>query len=126
MAQQWRGSHAGQMLAGRGDSIACLAMADFDADGDLDLVGGHESGGSLWVNDGVGNLAKSEQVLGDDDIGALAVGDFDGDGDREGATAGSKALSLRTSRSRWPSAISMAMGTSISWSATEAYAMPSG
>ena len=64
-----------------GKGIHSAALADVDADGDLDLFvwgeSGEVAGGSLWMNDGRGGFRISEQVF---DSGSIAVGDIDGDG----------------------------------------------
>ncbi|WP_338243384.1 Ig-like domain-containing protein [Aurantiacibacter hainanensis] len=59
-----------------------IAAADFDGDGDNDIViGGHQGGGSpIWLNDGNGNFTPG-QYIGQLLVGSLETEDFDGDGD---------------------------------------------
>ncbi len=69
----------GQTL-GSSTSHYCVALADLDGDGDVDMVLGG-GGTPIWLNDGLGNFSYSEQSLGSSGTYALALGDIDGDGD---------------------------------------------
>ena len=68
-------------------TVGDVALADFDADGDLDALvanGFREIGGfpsRYLVNDGSGKFTDSEQVLFETLGASLAVGDLDLDGD---------------------------------------------
>lgn len=61
-----------------------VAVADLDADNDLDIVipGRYEGHSLVYVNDGKGNFAETREFgTGPDDPTSVAVGDVDGDGD---------------------------------------------
>ena len=68
-------------------SIGGIALADFDADGDLDalVTNGFRDVGSfpsrLFLNDGTGQFTDSGQTLNPTVGSELAVGDIDSDGD---------------------------------------------
>lgn len=66
------------------DRAQGLVVADFDADGDLDLMGGSFDLGSEplygWTNDGAGNFARMMTELGLGATEAIAAGDVDLDG----------------------------------------------
>jgi len=70
-----------------GQTIAAVAAADVDRDGDLDLVTG--AGGTLvlWRNDGGGTFATDGAALSANGrvsaVSALALGDLDNDGNPE-------------------------------------------
>ncbi|RPJ40691.1 MAG: VCBS repeat-containing protein, partial [Candidatus Latescibacterota bacterium] len=72
-------------LFGMGDT-ACLAWADSDNDGDLDLaVGNWETGANLLdVNNGDGTFTELPR-FGDRDTNTLSCADFDNDGDLDAA-----------------------------------------
>jgi hypothetical protein len=64
-------------------TVAALATADVDHDGDTDVVLGGGNRLQLWRNDGAGNLALSNGLSAGTRataISALALGDVDGDG----------------------------------------------
>ena len=68
-------------LAGRATGVA---VADLDADGDLDIVvpGRYEAEDVVFVNDGRAGFAETRRFgVGPDDATSVAVGDVDGDGD---------------------------------------------
>jgi hypothetical protein len=67
-----------------------VAVADLDADNDLDIVipGRYEGDSLVYMNDGKGNFGETRQFgLGPDDPTSVAVGDVDGDGDPDIVTA---------------------------------------
>jgi len=64
-----------------GDRTFSIALGDLDRDGDLDvLVANYLSTGSVWWNDGTGDLEKGQNV-GTVTGHGVALGDLDGDGD---------------------------------------------
>ena len=60
-----------------------IAVADLDADGDLDFAESDVLGGGtlIWLNGGTGTFTNSGQSLGATSTDSLAVGDVDSDGD---------------------------------------------
>lgn len=72
-----------------GQSLATAAidvqMADFDGDGDVDLIfDSTEHGGEIWLNNSnTLTFTPMGQILGDFSVQAMAVGDIDGDGDTD-------------------------------------------
>lgn len=83
-----RFSDSGQLL---GDSLAGdVALADLDADGDLDAFAAGVFGGAhtVWVNDGTGQFQDSGQMLLQSNSceTSVAIADFDGDGDLDAFT----------------------------------------
>lgn len=75
---QWSKDY-GPEMAGYFRSIA---TADFNKDGNLDIVGGSIEQGSifLWYGDGLGNWERKQRFPIKADILSLAVGDIDNDG----------------------------------------------
>jgi len=74
-----------------GTAPRALAVTDFNADGNLDLVvvGGSASGWvSIVLGDGAGNFAPGINLTIGANAYAVAVGDFNGDGKRDIAVAG--------------------------------------
>ncbi|MBA3454859.1 MAG: VCBS repeat-containing protein, partial [Deltaproteobacteria bacterium] len=65
-------------------SIAAVAAADVEHDGDLDLVTGGGAQITLWLNDGAGNFARKDGAIVMPGrvtaVSAIALGDLDGDG----------------------------------------------
>ena len=63
------------------------ALADLDADGDLDAFvanygfSGEPRYNTVWTNDGDGQFTNTGQTLGSSESRAVSVGDLDGDGD---------------------------------------------
>ena len=77
-----------QILEASGNWFSEAAQADFDRDGDIDLlVGGDHGSNLLWINDGKGRFHNSGLVL-SGGVHAVAVGDLDGDGDIDVFTVG--------------------------------------
>ncbi|MBA3463239.1 MAG: VCBS repeat-containing protein [Deltaproteobacteria bacterium] len=70
-----------------GATIAAVASADVDRDGDLDLVTGAGGTLTLWRNDGSGTFTTDGAALSANGrvsaVSALALGDLDGDGNPE-------------------------------------------
>lgn len=67
-----------------------VAVADLDADNDLDIVipGRYEGDSLVYMNDGKGNFGETRGFgMGPDDPTSVAVGDVDGDGDLDIVTA---------------------------------------
>ena len=65
-----------------------VALADLDADGDLDaLVANEESENRIWLNDGSGQFTDSGQSLGQWQSRSVAIADVDGDGDLDAFVA---------------------------------------
>lgn len=68
-------------------TIAAVAAADVDRDGDLDLVTGGGGTLALWRNDGSGTFATDPAALAANGrvtaVSALVLGDLDGDGNPE-------------------------------------------
>jgi hypothetical protein len=69
-------------VVGRGTDITSVAVADFDGDGDEDIVSGDDEGDAVvvWENDGTPFAGGwlSQTVGTRNVINAVAVGDFDG------------------------------------------------
>ncbi len=72
-------SNLGPKLAGH---FRAVAVADFNQDGNLDLVGGSYEPGAifLWVGDGLGNWKRHQRFPIKADIRSIATGDIDNDG----------------------------------------------
>ncbi len=67
-------------------------LGDFDADGDLDLVGQSDHNVRIYLNDGLGSFAAPPRHFENLTYGPLAGGDFDGDGRLDLATGTVKVL----------------------------------
>ncbi|MEJ2747995.1 MAG: VCBS repeat-containing protein [Anaerolineae bacterium] len=76
---------SGQRL-GDMDSTA-VALGDLDGDGDLDALVGHQSGASVWINQGgvqggqAGTFITALPALDSSQVRAIFLADLDGDGD---------------------------------------------
>jgi hypothetical protein len=57
-----------------------VRLGDLDTDGDLDAFVGNQSAGRVWLNDGTGNFAPSDQSMRYSCRHAVALGDVDGNG----------------------------------------------
>ncbi|MBL8843042.1 MAG: VCBS repeat-containing protein [Planctomycetes bacterium] len=63
-------------------TTTCSVLADFDRDGDFDLLFGRDGDGDvLWLNDGSGAFSDSGQVLGAAHTTEVVAIDLDHDGD---------------------------------------------
>ena len=61
-----------------------ITSADFDNDGDIDLVATNNSGELRWYeNDGTGNFASGVLIASAQDFSAVATYDLEGDGDMD-------------------------------------------
>jgi len=64
---------------------SAITIADFDLDGDLDVVAGNSGNSSyenvLWLNDGSGFFTAGTQLIGSDKTYDIASADVDNDGD---------------------------------------------
>ena len=79
-------SDSGQSLGS--SKSALVALADVDADGDLDaFVTAYTEGNKVWLNDGTGHFSDSGQSLGSSNSMGIALGDMDGDGDLDAFVA---------------------------------------
>jgi hypothetical protein len=64
------------------EATLSMALADLDADGDLDIVLGNYEQDRLYLNDGTGHFTDATpQMPGDSLTFAIAIGDVDQDGD---------------------------------------------
>lgn len=89
----WLVRHSSYLTGLDGLPLRSGALGDLDGDGDLDVLAAvarptmgtaANLGDLILLNDGTGNLAASDQRLGDADSTAVALGDLDGDGDADG------------------------------------------
>ncbi len=72
-----------------GQYADCAVVADFNADGNLDLAVGElkESSVSILLGNGDGTFGTAQDFVTGTDVRAIAVGDFNGDGKLDLATA---------------------------------------
>lgn len=63
------------------------AFGDLNGDGSLDIFFTQETGDEVWLNDGKGQFAKTDQALVSTESSAVALGDLDGDGDLDAFVA---------------------------------------
>lgn len=77
----WQESSSGLDGTGWGNGVA---MADVDADGNLDIIAAHSTGPRVWLGDGTGKWRAASEGLPAPEIHGLywgiAVGDVNGDG----------------------------------------------
>ena len=118
--QRWTertlGSPAGGESRGTG-----VAVADLDADKDLDIVvpGRYEGESHIYLNDGKGNFDTQKFGKGPDDPTSVAVGDVDGDGDPDIVTANweqQHVVYVNDGRGRFSAFGTFGTGNEPSWS----------
>ena len=77
-----------------GEEDSAPAWADFDSDGDLDLLIAGQESTELYRNDGNGTFTPTGPSLPLIDTGNLDVGDYDGDGDPDVMLTGKDGVSF--------------------------------
>jgi hypothetical protein len=111
-------------VLGSGDTFSVI-LADFDEDGDLDLIagsGGSSGGGGgkrVYRNDGKGNFTDTNHAFDDAPFHpSLALGDMDGDGDLDLLQLTPSDITILTNSLRIPSRTFLDSGQTVGISGT--------